>query len=96
MSVEAVEATMITSCRLGGKSFNRRKKWCGGERLRPNGLVGSEIFWKRKLEGGVRVTIWKIDDGASLLLKFDGVWARRNMLFSIQVMEETIRVSLFC
>lgn len=72
-SAEAVEATMIASCKLGGNSFNRRKKWCGGERLRPKGPAGSEIFWKRKLEGTVRVTMWKIDDGASLLLKFDGV-----------------------
>lgn len=27
MSVEAVEATMRASCKLGGKSFKRRKKW---------------------------------------------------------------------
>lgn len=73
ISVDAVEATMIASCRLGGKSFSRRKKWCGGERFRPKGPAGSEIFWNRKLEGGVRVTIWKTEDGASLLLKFDGV-----------------------
>lgn len=44
ISVEAVEATMITSCRLGGKSFKRRKKLCGGERLRPKGPAGSEIL----------------------------------------------------
>ena len=43
-SVEAVDATMITSERLGGKSFKRSMNWYGEFRSMPKGGQGSGSF----------------------------------------------------
>ena len=89
MSVDAVLARTSISCRLGGKSFRRSRKWLGGERFRPKGGEGSLKGWKRKLDGGCRVTRWNSEGGALSGSNMVGVCARRKTLFSSQVMEET-------
>lgn len=68
MSVDAVEATMSRSWISGGKSLNLRTEWWGAFSA-PKGSIGSEIFWKEKDEGGVRVMILYTDEGADSSLE---------------------------
>lgn len=42
-----------------------------------------------KFAGGCLVAKWKLDSGALLGSKFDGVYPNRNTLFSSHVMDET-------
>jgi hypothetical protein len=44
ISAEVVDDAIIRSCKLGGNSRKRRRKWCGGDRFIPQGPTGSGSF----------------------------------------------------